>query len=339
MGKVCILNTGGTIGMKATDNGFQPVPGYLAEQMTRMAELEQIEMPAFDIHEYEPVVDSSNMHPRNWYQIASDIRAKYDQYEGFVVCHGTDTMSFTASALAFMLEGLGKTVVLTGAQLPLGEFRNDARENLKTAILVAANYRIPEVSLAFDELLLRGCRSTKVSAASFDAFATPNYPPLGEVGTRIQLYEDRIRELNADQELIVREIKPIEIATFRLFPGMSIEVLENVLRRPLKALLLECYGSGNGPANDQKFLDLIRKWTDAGTVIVSCSQCSHGGVSPGTYATGQALLEAGVISGFDMTVEAAITKLMFLFSTEPDLARIKAKVGQNLAGELTVSLN
>ena len=289
MSKICILNTGGTIGMKATEDGFKPIPGYLAAQMGNMAELGQSEMPAFEIHEYSPVIDSSNMDPAHWLQMATDIHDKYDQFDGFVICHGTDTMAYSASALSFMLQGLNKSVILTGAQLPLGEFRNDARENLKTAIMLAAHHHIPEVSLLFDETLLRGNRSTKVSATRFDAFASPNYPPLGSVGTQIEVFQRRLRQPPAEQTLKVQKINPIEIATFRLFPGMSNEVLKNVLRQPLKALILESYGSGNGPANDPAFLDTIRQWSDAGTVIVSCTQCRHGSVTPSIYATGRAL--------------------------------------------------
>jgi L-asparaginase len=183
--KICVINTGGTLSMRRSENGYQPAPGYLAKQMAQMEELSQAPMPEFEVLEYEPLLDSSNITPAIWRKLAEDIRDRYHRFDGFVVLHGTDTMAYSASALPFMLHGLNKPVIFTGAQLPLGQLRNDARENLKTAMVLAANYSIPEVSLFFGDHLYRGCRSAKVSATRFDAFDSPNYPALASVGTAI----------------------------------------------------------------------------------------------------------------------------------------------------------
>ena len=194
MKKVCLINTGGTLGMDRGVRGYRAVPGFLAQQLDKIDELKRDGMPQIELIEYEPVIDSSNMTPETWHKIASDIEQRYDQFDGFVVIHGTDTMAHTASALPFMFKGLNKSVILTGSQIPLLEVRNDARENLITAILLAVEYHIPEVTIFFGNRLLRGCRSTKVSATSFGAFDSPNFPPLGTVGTNINVFTHRIRQ-------------------------------------------------------------------------------------------------------------------------------------------------
>jgi len=336
--KVCIINTGGTLSMRQTDDGYKPVAGYLAEQMENMSELLQPPMPEFEIIEHDPPVDSSNMTPAIWSTIANNVVENYSRFDGFVVLHGTDTMAFSASALAFMLQGLGKPVIFTGAQLPLGQIRNDARENLKTAMVLAANYSVPEVSLFFGDHLLRGCRSTKVSATRFDAFDSPNYPPLATVGTSIEVFEERIRAGGSQGDLKKPDIIPIdyaEIASFRLFPGMSIELLRHFLRLPLKGLVLETYGDGNGPTNDPQFVKLLRTATDDGVIILGCTQCIHGGMTQANYATGTALTNAGVIPGQDMTVEASMTKMLFLLSQKLSVDQTKSQLTKNLVGELS----
>ena len=325
--------------MRQTENGYQPVAGYLAQQMEKMSELLQPPMPTFEIIEHDPPVDSSNMTTTIWRAIASNIVENYSRFDGFVVLHGTDTMAYTASALAFMLQDLGKPVIFTGAQLPLGQIRNDARENLKTAMVLAANYSVPEVGLFFGDHLFRGCRSTKVSATKFDAFDSPNYAPLATVGTSIEIFEDRIRTGAADGDLEkpkVIPIDPAEIATFRLFPGMSTDVLQHFLQRPLKGLVLETYGDGNGPTNDPKFVQALRKAVDDGMVILGCTQCIHGGMTQASYATGTALTKAGVIPGRDMTVEASLTKMLFLFSQKLSIDEIQSQLEKDLVGELSI---
>ncbi|MEM7455457.1 MAG: asparaginase [Planctomycetota bacterium] len=336
MKRVCIIHTGGTIGMRMSERGLMPEPGYLAAQMEKMSELFEGMLPEFEVLEYEPLIDSSNLTPDHWQQIAQDIKSNYHRFDGFVVLHGTDSMAYTSSILPFMLEGLNKSVVVTGAQLPLGQVRNDARENLKTAMMLAAGYHIPEVTLFFGEVLLRGCRATKSSATKLDAFESPNYPVLGSVETNIEIFNRRIRfPETADDKLTVHQIKPVEIATFRLFPGMSIDVLKNVLLRPLKALIIESYGVGNGPADNPRFIEAIQSAVDDGIVIVNCTQCGHGCVAQTSYATGTALSDAGVVSGRDMTVEAAIAKLYYLFSRDLSVSEIRNSVPQDLVGELT----
>lgn len=337
MKKICVINTGGTLSMRPSKEGYKPCSGYLAEQMSHMEELNQSPMPSFEVIEYEQLIDSSNMTPVVWRQIADDVRDHFHRFDGFVVLHGTDTLAYSSSALAFMLQGLTKPVILTGAQLPLGQIRNDARENLKTAMVLAANYSIPEVSLFFGDHLYRGCRSTKVSATRFDAFDSPNYPSLATVGTSIQIFEDRINSPNSGQTGIdVKPIESAEVAAFRIFPGLSMDVFRHFLQRPLRGIILETYGDGNGPSDNSEFVDAIKRANDQGIVILGCTQCIHGGMTQESYATGTALTQAGVIPGRDLTIEAALTKMMFLFSQDLSLDQIKQQLRTDLVGEMTI---
>ena len=335
MKNICIINTGGTIGMNRGASGYQPEKGFLAKQLATLPELIRPEMPKYELVEFDPVLDSSDMMPSDWQAIAEIIFRRYNDFDGFVVLHGTDTMAYTSSALPFMLPGLDKTVVITGSQIPLSEVRNDARENLITALMVAAEIDVPEVCVLFGKHLLRGCRTTKFSASSFDAFDSPNYPPLATVGTKIDIDETAIRRPKKDAELALKKIEAQEVATFRLFPGVSAAVLRNLLQQPLKALVLESYGVGNGPTTNPGFTDAIREATENGTIVVNCSQCRHGSIRQTNYATGTALSEAGAISGGDVTIETAIAKLLFLFSCKLSIQNTKAEFQRNIVGELT----
>ena len=315
--------------------GYQPEKGFLAQQLATLPELSRPEMPNYDLVEFDPVMDSSDMLPRDWQAIAEIIFRRYDEFDGFVVMHGTDTMAYTASALPFMLPGLDKTVVITGSQIPLSEVRNDARENLITALMIAADFDVPEVCVLFGKHLLRGCRTTKFSASSFDAFESPNYPPLATVGTQIDLNESVIGRPKKPAELSLKKIEAQEVATFRLFPGVSAAVLRNLLQQPLKALVLESFGVGNGPTTNPDFTNAIREATENGTIVVNCSQCRHGSVRQTNYATGTALSEAGAISGGDLTIETTIAKLLFLFSCDLPIEEVKTGLQKNMVGELT----
>ncbi|HMQ52086.1 MAG TPA: asparaginase domain-containing protein, partial [Anaerolineae bacterium] len=256
--RIYLAYTGGTIGMEKTTEGYRPVPGYLAELLAAMPELHRAELPAYTIHEYEPLLDSANMTPADWVKIAQDIADHHDDYDGFIVLHGTDTMAYTASALSFMLHHLAKPVVLTGSQIPLCEARNDARENLITAMLIAANYAIPEVCLYFGNKLMRGCRTTKVSADSFEAFASPNYPPLATVGIDIDPNWTLVQPPpNKVEPIRVQIIDPPLVGALRLFPGISAEFVRHALQPPLKGLVLEAFGVGNGPSDDRAFLERL----------------------------------------------------------------------------------
>jgi L-asparaginase len=333
---VYIINTGGTIGMKNTPNGYAPEPGFLADQMAQISALQNPHMPDYDLHEYDPLLDSANMSPSDWLKIAQDIFDNYDDYHGFIILHGTDTMAYTASALPFMLDGLKKPVILTGSQIPLCETRNDARENLITAMTLAANYPIPEVCLYFGNKLMRGCRTVKVNANSFDAFDSPNFPPLGKVGIDIKLNWGAIRPLPVPHtSLTLHPLNGSRISALRLFPGISAEVICQILQPPLKGLVLEAYGVGNGPNHDQDIMAALREATERGVIIVDCTQCLSGSVDLNDYATGSALASAGVISGYDLTVEAALAKMFYLFSQDLPTETIKSLMQTNLHGELT----
>jgi len=333
--RVYVAYTGGTIGMKRTRNGYEPRAGYLQELMDAIPELHHASMPSFTIHEYDPLLDSSNMTPAQWVEIARDLAANYGRYDGFVVVHGTDTMAYTASALPFMLHGLGKPVIITGSQIPLCEVRNDARENLITSLMIAAEYAIPEVCLYFGGKLLRGCRAVKVSASGFAAFDSPNFPPLGTVGIDIDINWELVRKPTRTKTLSVRELAAPVVSALRLFPGISPELVRNVLRPPLQGLVLEAYGVGNGPDQDRAFIDALHEATKRGVVIVDCTQCLEGKVDLAEYAAGSALARAGVISGFDMSAEAALAKLYYLFSRGHSPEKVKREMQRDLCGELT----
>lgn len=335
--RVYIAATGGTIAMRRTPSGWATEPGFLAELLAGLPELQAPEMPAYDLHEYEPLLDSSNMTPRDWWRIAQDIEEHYDDYDGFVVLHGTDTMAYTASALPFFLEGLGKPVIVTGSQIPLCEIRNDARANLLASLLIAAHEPIPEVCLFFGDKLLRGCRAVKVDADGLSAFDSPNYPVLGEAGIAIEIHWSRVRPApSPNTRFRVREVDEVAIGALRLFPGIPAAFVQNVLRPPLKGLVLEAYGVGNGPDRDPAFLAALAEATARGVVIVDTTQCLRGRVALGDYAVGTALANTGVVSGFDLTAEAALAKLYYLFSVGLPPEEVKRQMGRDLRGELTV---
>ena len=333
--RVYIVYTGGTIGMTDTADGYAPVSGFLERQMAGMPELMHRSMPQYTIHEYSPLLDSSNMTPSEWLLIASDIHDHYAEYDGFVVLHGTDTMAYTSSALAFMLDGLGKPVVVTGSQIPLCEVRSDARENLITSLMIAADHAVPEVCLFFGNKLLRGCRAVKVNADGFDAFDSPNYPPLGIAGIDIDIQESFVRPPSSRSLEVAAMAQPV-VGALRLFPGISGEVTRNTLRPPLQGLVLEAYGVGNGPENNRAFLEALTEAVERGVVIVDCTQCLRGTVDLTGYATGSALARTGVISGYDMTAEAALAKLHYLFAIGLAADEVKEKMQKDLRGELTL---
>jgi L-asparaginase len=337
--RVYIAYTGGTIGMRRTGRGYAPASGFLEEQMRAMPELLDPCMPEYRIHEFEPLLDSSNMSPANWVGIARDIHAHYADYDGFVVLHGTDTMAYTSSALPFILQGLGKPVVVTGSQIPFCEVRNDARENLITSLMIAARDDVAEVCLYFGNRLLRGCRAVKVNADGLDAFASPNYPPLGEAGIDLVIHHERLLPREPGPRAASLRLAPFAhavVGALRLFPGISAKVVGNSLGPPLQGLVLETYGSGNGPDDDPGFLDVLSEAARRGVVIVNCTQCIRGTVDMETYATGSALARAGVISGYDMTAEAALTKLYCLFSAGLTSDEVQAQMEADLCGEMTV---
>ena len=319
--------------MAPTENGYAPKAGYLGELMAQMPQLRMEGMPSYTIKEYEPLLDSSDMMPRDWWRIAEDIEANYDDYDGFIVIHGTDTMAYTASALAFMLEGLTKPVVLTGSQIPLCEVRSDARDHLVTSLMIAANYVIPEVCLFFGNQLYRGCRTMKVSTEGFDAFASPNYRPIASAGVSIDIDWPLVNSV-CDSELIVPAYSESVVGSLRLFPGISAVILANILQPPLQGLVLETFGSGNAPSHHDEFHAVLKEAIDRGVVIVNVTQCFAGSVRQGDYVGGNELAQAGVVSGFDMTAEAALAKLYYLFSRGYVPEKVRELMQENLRGEL-----
>jgi lysophospholipase len=289
----------------------------------------------YDILEYAPLLDSSNMGLEDWVKIARDIERHYDAYDAFIVLHGTDTMAYTASALSFMLENLGKTVILTGSQIPLAEARSDAIGNVLGALTIAGHYEIPEVCLYFDNRLMRGNRTQKTDASGLAAFASGNAPPLVEVGIEVKVEWDRILA-PPTRPFRVNPITHQAVAALRLFPGISAEMITNVLRPPTEGLVLESFGAGNAPDHRADFLDALRAGTDRGVVIVNVTQCQRGAVTT-DYATGAALADVGVIGGADMTPEAALTKLAWLLSQGLPRAEVARLMQSNLRGELTTT--
>ncbi len=332
--KVCIIYTGGTIGMKPTEHGFAPKEGYLKSVLENMPELKSDEMPLFELIEYHPLLDSSYISVDEWVKIAKDIKDNHDKYDGFVILHGTDTMAYTASALSFMLDGIKKPIILTGSQIPFCKLRTDARDNLITSMLIAANYNIPEVCLYFGGKLLRGNRSTKVGSDQLVAFDSPNFPALLEAGVKMIPNTHIIKEADKNQELTLNEFKKHRIAVIKIFPGIQFATFQGLLTNDLKGIVIEAFGSGNVPGGPN-LENLLRKAKENHTVVVVCTQCVRGSAVIGRYETSKILFENSAVSGYDMTVEAAVTKLYSLLSKDYPYDTIRALMEKNLKGELT----
>lgn len=332
--KVLIIYTGGTIGMKRTDGGYAPTKGYLAEAIENIPDLTSPSMPAWELCEMDPLLDSSDMTVVEWNAIGRKIYENYHAYDGFVILHGTDTMAYTASALSFMLKGLSKPVILTGSQIPLSEIRSDGRDNLITSLLIAGEGIVREVALYFSGKLLRGNRATKMNADQLVAFASPNFPPLAEAGITIKYNYSVIRAAR-DEGLSFLTLTEIPIGVIKVFPGIQFSLFESIMTDKLSGIVLETFGAGNIPGGGGKLIPIIKKAFSSGSVVVVCSQCPGGTVTLGAYKTSSSLKEAGAVSGKDMTTEAAVAKLYYLFSLGLSSDEIKTKMEEDLCGELT----
>jgi L-asparaginase len=336
--KILLIYTGGTIGM-AKDYGDQSLKPFNFDNLiNQIPELSLIDCD-INYHSFNKPIDSSDMKPEFWIEIASIIETEYLNYDGFVVLHGTDTMAYTASALSFMVDNLEKPIIFTGSQLPIGDLRTDAKENLITSIQLAALRKnnqpiIQEICIYFEYKLFRANRATKINAENFDAFESPNYPIIGVSGVHLEVKENLLLEKNVTAPLKINKQLCADVGVLKIFPGMNRNFIESVLNsESIKAIIIEAFGTGN-IFTDKWFIDLLKEKVEQGKHLIINTQCSGGMVELGRYSTSDALVEMGAISSYDLTMEAAITKAIFLLGQNLSKEEFKIQYESNLKGEL-----
>ena len=339
--RILIIYTGGTIGMIENPETHSLQPFDFTHLIDNVPKVKKLDYEIDNI-QFNPPIDSSDMSPRHWVEIARHIDENYDKFDGFVVLHGTDTMSYTASALAFMLENLHKPVIITGSQLPIGEVRTDGEENLITALQIAAatdingEPMVREVAILFEDYLWRGNRSTKMSADNFNAFKSNNYPSLAKIGLGIHFNEEALWRVQAKRPLNVQYGMDQAVMIIDLNPGITEGILRHQLATPgVKGIVLKTYGAGNAPT-EAWFTEAIKDAIDRGIVILNVTQCVNGGVHDRRYMSGNQLASTGVISGHDITSEAAITKMMYLFGLGLSTSEVRRYLECSLCGEVSI---
>ena len=335
-----LIYTGGTIGMKKDPADQTLKPFDFSQIMEEVPELGKFALK-IDSRTFTPLIDSSDVEPTLWQDLAKLIESEYESYDGFVILHGTDTMAYSASMLSFMLHNLRKPVVFTGSQLPIGEPRTDGKENLVSSVEIAAakdrdgNAVVPEVCICFHSMLLRGNRSIKTDATGFEAFSSPNYPPLATAGIEILYNHPYILKPRTDEPFSIHTKLDTRVAILRIHPGITEQVVKDILLGDgSRAVILETYGSGNAISRPW-FTDIVAQAQRRGKILVNVTQCNKGLVDMDLYATGMALKKAGVVSGRDLTVESALSKLFYLMGESPNNSWVKAQFERNLMGEIS----
>lgn len=338
---IFLIYTGGTIGMKEDPADGTLKPFDFSGIMEEVPEIRKFAV-SVDSYTFTPLIDSSDVEPSLWQSLAELIYENYEKYDGFVILHGTDTMAYSASALSFMLDNLSKPVIFTGSQLPIGRPRTDGKENLISAIEIATARnaqglaRVPEVCICFNSQLLRGNRSTKINSIGFDAFSSPNYPPLATAGINIK-YNDSIIRSSSEHwgEMSIHTKLDTRVSILKVHPGITEEAVRDILLgKGTRAVIIETYGSGNAISKPW-FLEIVREAAASGKILLNVTQCLSGDVNMDLYATGRTLKDAGVISGHDITTESALGKLFYLMGEHADNGKVKALLEKNMKGEIS----
>lgn len=334
MPRVLILYTGGTIGMQPSPQGYVPCAGLAERLAAHLALSDPYRLPAFDVIEMQPLIDSAELMPEAWNRLVAQLECHWETYDAFVVLHGTDTMAYSAAALSFMLDALNKPVVFTGSQIPLGEPRSDALNNLISALQLAVHPDTPrEVSLSFHDRLLRGNRARKVRSLGLDAFDSPNFPWLGALGIGITLNVDATLP-SGMPSFVPIDLEPDAVAVLSLHPGMSLRRAKALLAdASLRGLVLYSYGVGNPPSFEGELLSALTDANERGVALINVTQCDQGGVVQGAYATGSELNKSGVIAGRDITLEAAVAKLIVLLGRGLAGCALQKALKSDLRGE------